>query len=509
MQADANDQKLQQSVSSSEETKQERAMPTHRRKENRNCVKQLLKDPTCQDQTYNAVIGNVAHPLIQGVAPQNTRRQKKRKSVTEKRQAKQLATDLPMPIPPPAKSTRTEMTALDQNFHNNSDVAMLMSSRFSTQPPFASSSVSRPYNESSIAGSSNMASWGSLGLPPGNAGFDAAYASLFSQNALSKNSLHTPVSPQRRPDARYFQYTTSGLRQTQFQFACAMRGNSDIGMNCKLSSAGPSSGLPIESIVPQPKTGYLERANRIPEQLNDPQDLLLVLDLNGTLICRRSGKSHKYKPRYGLNEFVNHICSSFHVMVWSSAQPDNVTAMCRKIFKGKHRDALLAIWSRDHLGLTSEQYKSKVQVYKDLDKVWNHFHVLGTGEPVKWGPHNTVLVDDSSTKATAQPYNLVKVPEFIPRQEAKKDVLEQVAKYLDQLRWYADITTTIKREPFQYKDIEPDSVHDVSLGGNADAPCYVEKSKTTSPTGTRLLETCHFSCGESEESDGGVMLDPP
>lgn len=121
---------------------------------------------------------------------------------------------------------------------------------------------------------------------------------------------------------------------------------------------------------------------------------------------------------------------------------------------------LLGEWGRDTLGLTPAQSKQRVQVYKRLNRIWDndllqHSHPdFGQGE--KWGQHNTLLIDDSALKASAQPYNLVEVPEFVHdcgliegEDGNGPSVLGQVVRYLDEARKWSDISAFVKGRPFR------------------------------------------------------------
>ncbi|KAG8901183.1 hypothetical protein FRB99_005492 [Tulasnella sp. 403] len=126
---------------------------------------------------------------------------------------------------------------------------------------------------------------------------------------------------------------------------------------------------------------------------------LVVLDLNGTLVFRkRSNKGRQIHPRPYVSPFVSYIMhqeSPFRAMIWSSARPENVDKMVKEVF-GERSSALEAVWARDTLGLTEEQYATKVQTLKDLSKIWNR---------LPYSPFDTILIDDSPLKARLQPYN--------------------------------------------------------------------------------------------------------
>ncbi|KAF8921439.1 hypothetical protein CPB85DRAFT_1428424 [Mucidula mucida] len=121
---------------------------------------------------------------------------------------------------------------------------------------------------------------------------------------------------------------------------------------------------------------------------------LVVLDLNGTLLYRP--KTRKVFPRPYLSTFTSFL---FHpetrkwldVMVWSSAQPQNVAPVVASAF-GRHASQLKTVWARDRMAFPS--------------------HNSGT----------TFLVDDSPSKAHFQPSNHICLPEFTspppPRRKA-------------------------------------------------------------------------------------------
>ena len=133
--------------------------------------------------------------------------------------------------------------------------------------------------------------------------------------------------------------------------------------------------------------------------------------------------------------------------------------VCDRIFNPSQRKRLLGQWGRDTLDLTPAQYKAHVKVYKRLERIWNDneiqsFHP-GFGKGGKWGQHNTLLLDDSVFKASAQPFNHVEVPEFVKSREAKdgKDgVLAQVTGYLEEARRWSDVSAFVKGRKFEIND---------------------------------------------------------
>ncbi|KAF5005505.1 hypothetical protein F66182_15939, partial [Fusarium sp. NRRL 66182] len=196
-------------------------------------------------------------------------------------------------------------------------------------------------------------------------------------------------------------------------------------------------------MTPLPLKSYLEQAAKEPKDLHFMQPLLVILDLNGTLLYRRRKVfPPKFTRRPALNYFLERLTSRHEVMVWSSSRPETVDAICNEIFSTVQKEKLVARWSRDHLDLNKEQFNSKVQVYKVLEKVWADKDIQAkfptekdrSGKAAfnairytpgldketemtgflnkRWDQSNTVLIDDSTLKAAANPYNIIQVPEF-------------------------------------------------------------------------------------------------
>ncbi|KAL1964204.1 hypothetical protein VTN77DRAFT_7162 [Rasamsonia byssochlamydoides] len=256
------------------------------------------------------------------------------------------------------------------------------------------------------------------------------------------------------------------------------RGSGNNGRSPKKSPPPP--------IAPVPTKEYLEQAAKNPKKLPVAQPLLVILDLNGTLLYR---KKRTFPPSFvkrpGLDNFLKELFTRYTVMVWSSSQPATVEAICSKIFSSFHRRGLVAQWARDKLGLTDAQYKEKVQVYKRLEQVWADESIqaryptskrkLGakmhqllterqqkstssedgqTGENddtvvppsnFRWDQSNTVLIDDSKLKAAGQPYNILEVPEFTNDPTVdESQVLITVLKRLRKLARTNDVSRMIR-----------------------------------------------------------------
>ena len=182
------------------------------------------------------------------------------------------------------------------------------------------------------------------------------------------------------------------------------------------------------------------------------QRLLLVLDLNGTLIVRpRRSEPAKFRRRPGLDKFFNYIFDNHTVMIYTSSQRRTVNIVLPLLFSKQQRDQLTAVWTRDKLDLTPEQFEEKVQVYKRLEKIWADPEIQASypGALGEWDQTNTVLIDDSHLKALAQPHNLLQVPELMANfknttTHVEEQILDSLILKLEELKYQADVSRLIR-----------------------------------------------------------------
>lgn len=208
------------------------------------------------------------------------------------------------------------------------------------------------------------------------------------------------------------------------------------------------------SNAPSPTKLYLAQA-RLPVLHSEiPQRLLVVLDLNGTLLIRKNRKnSQGFNVRPGAQALLRYVIDHHVPMIYSSACPENVRAMVNNLLVPVDRKALAAVWGRDKLDLSSAQFSRKVQVYKKLQKIWNDKDIQALScEQQPWGQHNTVLVDDDHQKAATQPHNLVHIPSYIKSQslgdaerKQESEVIWEVKARLEELKWSRDVSRHIFR----------------------------------------------------------------
>lgn len=236
-----------------------------------------------------------------------------------------------------------------------------------------------------------------------------------------------------------------------------------------------------QPVAPVPTNVYLEQAALPPRGLASPQPLLVILDINGTLLYRCHRRLPPlFKKRPGLNNFLAELLDRYIVMIWSSSQQPTVDALLTGLFEDfpERRTKIIAEWGRTKLGLTPSQFSRKVKVYKKLETAWadkaiqakypipqsteelgadlfkrafaqaneaadnqETFHSL----PFRWDQSNTVLIDDSSYKASGQPYNIIEVPEFKKKSNSvEANVFPMLLQKLKELSTSDDVSRRIR-----------------------------------------------------------------
>ncbi|KAL4918032.1 HAD-like domain-containing protein [Aspergillus aurantiobrunneus] len=236
--------------------------------------------------------------------------------------------------------------------------------------------------------------------------------------------------------------------------------------------------------APQPPSAtkkYLDQSSLSPQLLASPRPLLVILDLNGTLIYRKTKKfPPSFARRAGLDEFLDVLVKKYKVMIWSSSTPQTVDAVCQKLFTEPKRKKLVAEWGRDKLGLTKSAYNSKIQVYKTLDTVWSSKEIQASyssktknGPKAKkqvsrWDQTNTVLIDDSKLKALSEPYNLIDIPEFTNDPTIDEStIFPRVLQRLEILSTCDDVSKMI----YQWTSTNPETrILDLDLGATKTSP---------------------------------------
>ncbi|CAN8095806.1 unnamed protein product [Discula destructiva] len=208
--------------------------------------------------------------------------------------------------------------------------------------------------------------------------------------------------------------------------------------------------------VPDPTDAYLMRASFMPKRRQQPGPLLVVIDLNGTLLYRSRNSSTSFESRLHSEAFVNYCVDTFWVVIWSSARPDNVKRMVKQLVPGPILRQVVDVWGRDKFGLSADDYYKRTQCYKRLTKVWDDPSIQSSYprnrpgfEGGCWDQGNTVLIDDSTEKARSEPHNAITLPEYQGGEDPGRDVLPSVHDYLNELCYQEDVSAYIRAHPFK------------------------------------------------------------
>ncbi|KAI9049502.1 hypothetical protein LZ554_006531 [Drepanopeziza brunnea f. sp. 'monogermtubi'] len=206
--------------------------------------------------------------------------------------------------------------------------------------------------------------------------------------------------------------------------------------------------------VPDPTPAYLAASLQPLQQLTDAQHLLLVIDLNGTLLFRPNKRQPSaFIARPNTERFLRYCIETFTVVIWSSARPSNVQLMCNQILSDDLRHKVVAIWARDKFNLTTADFDTRTMCYKRLTSLWNDPKIASShpgfqfGE--RWNHTNTVLVDDSPEKGRSEPFNLITIPEFFGDRFEKGGILPQVHDYINSLSMHSNVAAHMRARPFK------------------------------------------------------------
>lgn len=236
---------------------------------------------------------------------------------------------------------------------------------------------------------------------------------------------------------------------------------------------------PEKLVAPAATDKYIAQAALPPQERPSPQPLLVILDLNGTLIHRKSrGFPPKFAKRAGLDYFIDTLMSKFKVMIWSSSQPRTVHAICQKLFQDRQRRELVAEWGRDKFDLTKSQYKSKIQVYKMLETVWADQTIQATYpiQSKRWDQTNTILIDDSKLKALSEPFNILEIPEFINTDVQgmyETVIFPKVLNRLESLSKHDDVSKVVRQWTSENPNVldfelDPNDLHHMYISASID-----------------------------------------
>lgn len=282
---------------------------------------------------------------------------------------------------------------------------------------------------------------------------------------------HPKYSPQITKPATQWESTLEGPRFQVVRWSTSKRKNPDkyfASLNSLNELPPPRMNKPPicapseeSGGVPDASAEYLRQAAVPSTRLDTAQPLLVVVDLNGTLLHRPDGwrNPKKFVRRPYAALFLSYFVKTFWVVFWSSARPENVTHLCRSLITAEAMQKVVSIWDRSKFGLTKEDYYKRVQCYKRLTSLWADPEVARShptySEGGRWSQANTVLIDDSPEKARTEPFNVISVPEFLGKDDVYEAILPRVHDYVNELCFESDVSAYMKAIPFVVRtDIE-------------------------------------------------------
>jgi hypothetical protein len=273
---------------------------------------------------------------------------------------------------------------------------------------------------------------------------DSQLPTISRLEAVSASPYPSPSPAGESDGLAVYLPTASSLHEQNFSIRRKIHG----GRDAKVPPSKESGGVP--NVSPE----YSERSNVIPQALSIPQNLLVVIDLNGTLLYRPSRTAPtKFLMRPHASLFLQYCVDTFTVVIWSSARPENVRAMCDAILSPELRGKVAAVWGRDKFNLTSADFNLRVQCYKRLSRIWGDAKIQashpGYSFGGRWDQTNTVLIDDSREKGRSEPHNLIVVPEWMGDLTEADNILPQVHDHLNHLSMHSNVSASLRSYPFR------------------------------------------------------------
>lgn len=199
----------------------------------------------------------------------------------------------------------------------------------------------------------------------------------------------------------------------------------------------------------EPPIDEVVKAVQVP---NIHRSILLVLDINGTLVRRLGpgeiqaaprasgknppglvpskkekkkplareiiqGKSFTYQVRPGAKEFLRRCFEHFQVAVWSSTTYSNVHPLIESLFTYEQQRQLIFRWDRDRTQLDPD-FRSDPAV-KDFDTIKPISEIANCPTFLRrWNSRNILLIDDSPRKTRFNDdKNVQIIPEYLNNDE--------------------------------------------------------------------------------------------
>eukprot|EP00252_Welwitschia_mirabilis_P011068 TRINITY_DN2488_c0_g2_i9.p1 TRINITY_DN2488_c0_g2~~TRINITY_DN2488_c0_g2_i9.p1 ORF type:complete len:308 (-),score=44.42 TRINITY_DN2488_c0_g2_i9:373-1296(-) len=209
------------------------------------------------------------------------------------------------------------------------------------------------------------------------------------------------------------------------------------------------------------------------------QRKLLIIDLNGLLVDTfREGEQRKrpakpadlkvkrkfvYKRPY-CEDFLKYCFENFDVAIWSSAMKPNVDPIVSLVL-GDSRNKLCFCWYQSECTQTGfivpGHDRKKPLVLKELSRLWDKGRPDVPWEKGKYGPANTLLIDDSPYKALHNPPYTAIFPEPYDAHFSSRDNVlgGSLRSYLGGLLIALDVQDYVREHPYGQSAINEYSLH--------------------------------------------------
>lgn len=149
---------------------------------------------------------------------------------------------------------------------------------------------------------------------------------------------------------------------------------------------------------------------------------LLILDLNGVLVARRSKGSFIHRPY--AKEFIDFAFKNFAVGVWTSGLQRTCEPIIESVM-GEYKHRLLFVFFRDKCELTPTP-DNKYGTKKHLKYIFSMF-------PDSFHSVNTIIIDDSPEKCSHPDIALCPAPFNKPSQQKDDEGLKEVISVLKEV----------------------------------------------------------------------------
>eukprot|EP00759_Apiculatamorpha_spiralis_P020453 PhF_6_TR25802/c0_g1_i3/m.36411 len=192
-------------------------------------------------------------------------------------------------------------------------------------------------------------------------------------------------------------------------------------------------------------------ANPNPDSSLTSSSKLIIFDLHGVLLDRQKRKGRNEHgvrrcsvvSRPHMLATLKSLRAQYQIAVWTSSERHNAEEDLRLCFGGEsdgYKAVISFVLTRTEC-TAAPTPEDKYATEKNLEKVWANPSLYGV-----WGPHNTILVDDTPSKGSSCPQNILVVPTFDRKNKDRDDVFRELGKFLsEEVRGAEDVREAVKK----------------------------------------------------------------